>query len=80
MKLLLTITVLNFLFSLYFRHAYGLWLYSVNFVIYVIFLGMLTYLVALPHSYHTSVGNSTNSSNSSYLLRSSNQQVSVQLI
>jgi len=44
--------------------AYGIWLYSINFIVYIVFLGMLTYLVVLPSSFHTSAENNTNSNSS----------------
>ncbi|VDH91361.1 transient receptor potential cation channel subfamily A member 1 [Mytilus galloprovincialis] len=46
--------------------AYGVWLYSINFIMYIIFLVMLTYMVSLPCVNNYSP-NSTNTTN--YTLR-----------
>ncbi|CAG2194102.1 ANKTM1 [Mytilus edulis] len=46
--------------------AYGVWLYSINFIMYIIFLVMLTYMVSLPCVNNFSP-NSTNTTN--YTLR-----------
>jgi len=56
--------------------AYGIWLYSINFIVYIVFLGMLTYLVVLPSSFHTSAENNTNS-NSSLMSSSGENKVNM---
>ncbi|CAC5415131.1 TRPA1 [Mytilus coruscus] len=42
--------------------AYGVWLYSINFILYIVFLVMLTYMVTLP-CFNNYSPNSTNTTN-----------------